>query len=222
MNLFHRTKTCLLNYLLNWWNKIVQIVTNKKFVFWSVIVLLICSFMTGIFISYSTVKTELAWKQYIYESREETKKEYISNGVRFIMNAYKCDSLIIYNTVMETFNPILMTALIAQESRFNPNAISPVGALGLCQIMPYNLEKGSNWKDPRTNILRAEKLFKEHLKSCGGNEVLALASYNAGLGRVIKAGWKVPDTKNNETKLYVQKITSLVNEAKDNSNKIYY
>jgi soluble lytic murein transglycosylase len=93
-------------------------------------------------------------------------------------------------------DPILVAALIRQESNFNPLATSPVGARGLMQLMPdvgrsLAGAKGiSPWNpdilyDPATNI----KLGTTHLSALMRKYpevVKALAAYNAGESRVEK------------------------------------
>lgn len=202
-----------LTVCLNFWNYFIKVVTSKKFVFGLVVVLLIISFGLGFLFKYQEVKAELAWKQYLRIRHEEMRQKKNDEGVRFIMGKYQCDSLSIYETIMESETPVLLAAVVAKESGFNRMAISPVGARGLGQVMPYHFKKNEDCFDPQTNLRRANIILQDNLKQCNGDEILALASYNAGLGRVIKAGWKVPDTKNNETKNYVKNVSNLVNEA---------
>jgi hypothetical protein len=97
--------------------------------------------------------------------------------------------------------------LIWQESRFNPKAISPVGAQGVAQFMPRTAEEWGleNPFDPIKAIPAAARflasLFQEF-----GNLGLAAAAYNGGAGRVgswlAKKG-KLPE----ETRNYVKTIT---------------
>jgi peptidoglycan lytic transglycosylase len=93
-------------------------------------------------------------------------------------------------------DPVLVAALIRQESNFNPQATSPVGARGLMQLMPavgqdLAASKGiTPWSpdllyEPAINI----RLGTAHLKGLAGryNEVVKiLAAYNAGESRVEK------------------------------------
>jgi len=92
-------------------------------------------------------------------------------------------------------NPMLVTALIRQESRFQPDIKSSVGAVGLMQVMPEtatyiaNNIKVKEFKlaDPETNIkFGTWYLDYTHLQY-NNNSMLAVASYNAGPGAV--AGW---------------------------------
>lgn len=84
--------------------------------------------------------------------------------------------------------PGFFARLIWQESRFNPGAVSPKGAQGIAQFMPYTAtERGL--KDPfdlEEAIPHSARLLAE-LRSNFGNWGLAAAAYNAGSARV--QGW---------------------------------
>ena len=103
--------------------------------------------------------------------------------------------------------PAFLARLIWQESRFDRNALSPVGAQGIAQFMPYTAkERGlADPFDPRQAI-PASAQFLRALYNRFGNIGLAAAAYNGGPNRV--AGWLAGRTALRfETENYVRIIT---------------
>jgi soluble lytic murein transglycosylase-like protein len=101
-------------------------------------------------------------------------------------------------------SPALIEALVWQESRWRSDAVSPVGARGLAQLMPDTArELGVNPDDPHANLEGGARYLRQQLDTFGGNLEKALAAYNAGPGRV-KASGGVPDIR--ETQQYVAAI----------------
>jgi soluble lytic murein transglycosylase-like protein len=98
----------------------------------------------------------------------------------------------------------LFDALIIQESRYNPVAVSPKGATGLAQLMPASARilGVRNIFDPRENMRGGARYLRALLDEFGRFD-LALAAYNAGAGRVRATG-RVP--RINETIHYVSNI----------------
>jgi soluble lytic murein transglycosylase-like protein len=80
-------------------------------------------------------------------------------------------------------DPLLVVAVMAVESRFNPIAQSNYGATGLMQVIPrYHADKfsaaaGESVLDPHTNIRVGVRVLKEYV-SRGGNEAAGLQLYN--------------------------------------------
>jgi len=109
-------------------------------------------------------------------------------------------------------DPAMIRAVMQTESAFNALAVSPVGAMGLMQLMPdVAAELGvEDALDPRQNIMGGSRYLRQLLDSHRGNVKLALASYNAGPGAVKKYG-AVPPFK--ETRDYVKRITGLLANA---------
>jgi soluble lytic murein transglycosylase len=85
----------------------------------------------------------------------------------------------------------LVLGLIRQESSFDNEALSPKGAVGLMQLMSYTAKTVCSWyKDlrynrkkltnPDYNVAIGSRYLKRLLANFNNNEILALASYNAG------------------------------------------
>ena len=101
-------------------------------------------------------------------------------------------------------SPSLLEALVWQESRWNENARSPVGAQGLAQLMPGTARYlGVDPRDPFANLEGGARYLREQLDRFDGDLEKALAAYNAGPGRVERAGG-IPNIR--ETKQYVAAI----------------
>jgi soluble lytic murein transglycosylase-like protein len=108
-------------------------------------------------------------------------------------------------------SPSLLSALVWQESRWNAQAVSPKGALGLAQLMPATARYlGVNPADPLQNLVGGARYLRELLDQFDGNVEKALAAYNAGPGRVRSAGG-VPAIA--ETRTYVASIVRRISNS---------
>ena len=120
-------------------------------------------------------------------------------------------------------NPLLVTALIRQESQFMPHLRSKAGAVGLMQVMPEMANAGAkhlhlrsyDLYSPNDNVNLGTWLLDSTSQQYKNNSLLAVASYNAGGGRVAKwrreLGLSDPDRFVEaipfaETRFYVKQI----------------
>ena len=103
-------------------------------------------------------------------------------------------------------DPLLIKAMIKVESDFNPDAVSPQGAMGIMQLMPGTAERigVSDPFDPVENIEGGVKYFNMLMGMFNNNLTLAIAGYNAGENAVIKYGYKIPPY--DETIEYVNRV----------------
>jgi soluble lytic murein transglycosylase-like protein len=117
------------------------------------------------------------------------------------------DNFIVESGARHGVDPVLLYAIMHQESTFKARAISPKGARGLMQLMPGTAARYgvSNIFDPRQNIDGGARYMKFLLNLFEGDINLALAGYNAGEGAVMKYGYRVPPY--NETQEYVRRIS---------------
>lgn len=125
-------------------------------------------------------------------------------------------------------DPNLVRALILQESYYNPKAKSRVGATGLMQLMPPTAKEHaarmripfavSRLENPEVNVRLGTYHLKMLIDMFSGNPYLAVASYNAGQGNVLK--WRRAAPKKpldefiesipfQETRNYVKRVTML-------------
>jgi soluble lytic murein transglycosylase-like protein len=131
---------------------------------------------------------------------------------RAIPHAIVCEALAAAAERNDVPVPFLVR-LIWQESGFNQNAVSPVGAQGVAQFMPETAsERGLDDPFNPLQAVRASARMLRHLIDRFGNLGLAAAAYNAGPKRVqdwLARHGNLPQ----ETRDYVQRITGLSAEA---------
>lgn len=123
---------------------------------------------------------------------KNTPPEEIANLINLSANKYGVD-------------PKLVTAVARSESGFDPNALSPAGAVGVMQLMPETAESLGvrDIRNPRENIEGGVKYLKELLTTFNGDVAKAVAAYNAGPQAVISHNGVPPY---NETQAYVGKV----------------
>ncbi len=123
-------------------------------------------------------------------------------------------------------DPHLIWAIIRQESRYDASAVSPAGALGLMQVMPYSVGIGKKSGktstkvieeilDPQKNLNHGIRILAKNLAAFHGQLAPAIASYNADIRKVrdwVKRGDKLSNDEfiesipYFETRLYVKKV----------------
>ena len=119
-------------------------------------------------------------------------------------------------------DPFILLSIIREESHFNREIISPVGAVGLMQLMPDTAKELSsaygtpnNLLDPQTNIKLGSLYYSSMKSSLGNEDIYAVMAYNGGRTNVVdwrnKFGYedidnlveKIPFI---ETRSYVKKV----------------
>lgn len=115
-------------------------------------------------------------------------------------------------------DPDLIHCVVAVESNFNPNAVSPKNGRGLMQLLPETAAHlgVKNIFDPEQNVDGGTRYLRELLGKYN-NLTLALAAYNAGPLRVDQFGRRVPPYL--ETMKYVQRITKSYTKIKADSQQ---
>ncbi len=119
---------------------------------------------------------------------------------------------------MHRLEPELLQALIAAESGFDAQAVSPKGAVGLMQLMAptaarYGVKSdrrssiAQKLTDPAVNLSAGARYLRDLIAMFPGRLDLALAAYNAGEGAVQRAGNKIPNYP--ETQNYVKTVMQL-------------
>lgn len=102
--------------------------------------------------------------------------------------------------------PELLHAVIEAESAYDPNAVSHAGAVGLMQLMPATAKRFgvTDRTDPEQNVDAGANYLRKLLNMFDNDVKLAIASYNAGEGAVMKYGRSIPPYR--ETQKYVVRV----------------
>ena len=138
---------------------------------------------------------------------------------------YDYRSYIETSAAQQRTDPFLVAAVIKHESKFQTTARSDGGAVGLMQLMPQTAawiagQLGEPFTedylyDPALNIRYGVWYLAELEREFGGNDILALAAYNAGRGnvrdRMERRHWtdqfdEIDAIPYPETRLYVRRV----------------
>jgi soluble lytic murein transglycosylase len=170
---------------------------------------------------YQRVKDSINWKQ-----RQQYASEF-----RFLMYPVPYPVQVLENAARCDLPPHLVYAMIREESRFDRQAVSRVGALGLMQLMPDTARRVARelempgWTeesllDPEVNLAFGIWYAASLAEALGGDYLKMLAGYNAGPANAKR--WFNGSTKRStietvdgidykETRLYVQRIVESAN-----------
>ena len=114
------------------------------------------------------------------------------------------EEVLIRAAVQEGLAPEFVRSVAMVESGLHQNAVSPKGAMGLMQLMPFTAgQLGVNPKLAAENALGGASFLRQLLIKYNGDSALALAAYNAGPGAVAKYKGVPPYL---ETHRYVVKV----------------
>lgn len=114
----------------------------------------------------------------------------------------------------------LLAAIVAVESGFTPEAVSPRGAMGLMQVRPAigRAYGGADLRDPYANVDVGSRYVSSLMKDYKGDVELMLAAYNAGPAAVARYGG-VPPYR--ETRAYVRKVMARYEEYSRRAKEAY-
>jgi len=177
-------------------------------------------------------------KQLALIKDKEKEDQKLGNYVLFLMKMYKVPApefqqQMLAQAIVRVSGSIFSTyeerkwiaVVVANESGFNRNAKSPVGAVGLMQIMPQyatefashcgiTLTDKADLMDIDTNLTLGSCRFKELLVSYDGEVYTALAAYNAGKNaKSLKELQALTNITNIETVNYISRFAHVKSKA---------
>ena len=121
----------------------------------------------------------------------------VTRAVTRVEAVARYDTLIRHHAIQHGIRADLVRAVIQVESGFDPDARSPVGAMGLMQLMPETARalRVVDPFDPGENVRAGVTYLRQLLNRYDGDATLALAAYNAGPGTVSRYGDTVPPSQ---------------------------
>lgn len=175
--------------------------------------------------SVAEVANDISMKNYAIKAAQEAEKK---TGVSMVGYSFPRIEKNMSNSSVEW---ALVHALIRQESRYDDEAVSSAGALGLMQLMPRTaaevakkagMAHQKSWlvTRPAHNVALGSRYIQQLVNRYDGNYAMALAAYNAGPARVSQWVEKFDDPRNvnvnlvnwiesipiYETRNYVQRV----------------
>jgi len=119
---------------------------------------------------------------------------------------------------VHNISPYLLKAIAAQESAFNPQALSSQGAQGLMQLMPATAKhlRVKDPMDPVEAIFGAAKHMRDLLDALGDDLNLAVAAYNCGI-KPVKSAMRIPAIE--ETQTYVKRVLQFYDRFKSQAQE---
>ncbi|MBY0415093.1 MAG: lytic transglycosylase domain-containing protein, partial [Bdellovibrionales bacterium] len=142
--------------------------------------------------------------------QESLGENSLSLNYRLIKYIFPLSYLSMIEKNSSNLDPLIVISLIRQESAFNPEATSRVGAKGLMQLMPATAKrfnrkvKVSHLNNPQVNVTLGAKYLKQLFTRFDGNLIYTLASYNAGENRIDR--WKKEIFRNDDPLATIESI----------------
>ena len=142
--------------------------------------------------------------------QESLDQNSLSLNYKLIRFIFPLNYLDIIKKNAETLDPLIIISLIRQESAFNPEAKSGVGAKGLMQLMPATAKRFnkrvrvSHLGNPEINVAIGAKYLRVLINRFDGNLIFALASYNAGENRIDR--WRKEIFRNDDPLTTIESI----------------
>jgi soluble lytic murein transglycosylase len=154
----------------------------------------------------------------------------VGEAIKEVTLPLRHDDIIRQQAAEKDLDPALIAAVINAESGFDPHARSSAGARGLMQVTPATAQAIANESggvtfevddldDPQINISYGAFHLRELLDSYDGNEIAALAAYNAGSGNVDEWGGAsigLDQIRFPETRAYVEDVLEKREQYRNN------
>lgn len=150
---------------------------------------------------------------HLQNAEEKYKQPYMNKKQDYSYDKDSVQGMLVEAAKKYGVDSDLVLSLANAESGYRTDAISPVGAVGVMQLMPETAKElgVKDSFDAKQNIDGGVRYLKQMLDMFGGDKEKALAAYNAGPGAVQQHGGIPPYS---ETQAYVKNILSDINSSK--------